>query len=409
MKIAPFLAAGLLTLTALAQQPRPTAPLPPGATAHRDLAYVENGHERQKLDLYLPAKTEGPVPLLIWVHGGGWSAGSKEQCPPLRQGYLDRGYAVASLGYRLSSHAIFPAQIQDCKAAIRWLRAHAKEYGLNGDRFGVWGSSAGGHLVALLGTSGGEKTFEEGANPDISSRIQAVCDFYGPTDFEQFVATPGFASHATATSPEARLFGGAVTERKELAARANPITFVDKTDPPFLIVHGDKDSTVPINQSQSLYQALTKAGVSAHLHTIHGAGHGNGFSGKNIDDLVNGFFEARLKKGSTDIVALSTESEASAAPAASRPGAAGPSPQQRMIPWELIAGRHDKNQDGKITREEFSGPAPLFERIDQNRDGVITKEEHATLAASRSNPAPAPGASPAPAEKENPKPAPSNP
>ncbi|MCX7825807.1 MAG: alpha/beta hydrolase, partial [Verrucomicrobiae bacterium] len=140
--------------------PAPPARVPDGVRAHRDLAYVENGHARQKLDLYLPEKAAAPLPLIIWVHGGGWAAGSKDQCQPLRSGYTSRGYAVASIGYRLSSDAIFPAQIEDCKAAIRWLRAHAKQYGLNPDRFGVWGSSAGGHLAALLGTTGGLKEFD---------------------------------------------------------------------------------------------------------------------------------------------------------------------------------------------------------------------------------------------------------
>jgi acetyl esterase/lipase len=107
-----------------------------GVKAHRDLVYVEGGHERHKLDLYLPEKAEGPLPLLIWVHGGGWQNGSKDGCLPLRGGYVERGYAVASINYRLSGHAVFPAQIEDCKAAIRWLRAHAKEYGLDAKRFG---------------------------------------------------------------------------------------------------------------------------------------------------------------------------------------------------------------------------------------------------------------------------------
>ena len=171
------LIAPLLVITATvmfnqpaAAQPRPgsaraVADVPQGVKAHRDLAYVVNGHERQKLDLFVPEKADGPLPLIIWIHGGGWQNGSKEGCPPLRNGYTGRGYAVASINYRLSGHAIFPAQIEDCKAAIRWLRAHAKEYSLDPQRFGVWGSSAGGHLVALLGTSGDVKEFDVGREP----------------------------------------------------------------------------------------------------------------------------------------------------------------------------------------------------------------------------------------------------
>src|SRR5437868_4772034 len=173
----------------------PVPQVPAGTKAHRDLEYVANGHERNKLDLFVPESADGPLPLIIWVHGGGWQAGSKDGCPPLRGGHTQRGYAVASINYRLSGHAPFPAQIEDCKAAIRWLRAHAKEYNLDPKRFGVWGSSAGGHLVALLGTSGDVKEFDVGANLDQSSRVQAVCDYFGPTDFTVFVTTKGFESH----------------------------------------------------------------------------------------------------------------------------------------------------------------------------------------------------------------------
>jgi acetyl esterase/lipase len=363
----------LLALTSLTLAQAPPPRLPEGAKALRDLAYVEGGHERQKLDLYLPAKAEGALPVIIWVHGGGWQAGSKDQCLPLRSGYLERGYAVASIGYRLSSHAVFPAQIEDCKAAIRWLRAHAKDYSLDPQRFGVWGSSAGGHLVALIGSSGDVKDFDVGANLDQSSRVQAVCDFYGPTDFTVFVTTPGYESHATDSSPEAKLIGGAVMQNKDKAARVNSIAYVSKDDPPFLIVHGDKDPTVPINQSQLLFEALKRTGVSAHFHTIHGAGHGGpGFAGKDIDEMVAAFFDARLKERDTKVEALTTESTADA-PAADQRPTAGP---RRGIPWEAIAGRDDKNKDGKVSREEFSGPAPLFQRLDRNGDGFITREEH---------------------------------
>lgn len=282
-----------------------------GVKSHRDLVYVEGGHERHKLDLHLPEKADGPLPLIIWVHGGGWQTGSKDGCPPLRGGYIERGYAVASINYRLSGHAVFPAQIEDCKAAIRWLRAHAREYGLDAKRFGVWGSSAGGHLVALLGTSGDVKEFDVGANLDQSSRVQAVCDYYGPTDFVVFVTTPGYERHATADAPEAKLIGRAVLENKAKAARVNPITYVSKDDPPFLIVHGDQDPTVPMNQSQLLFQALKKTGVSAHFHTIHGAGHGGpGFAGQDISGMVAAFFDARLKKGTVEIEARVSESTA---------------------------------------------------------------------------------------------------
>jgi acetyl esterase/lipase len=366
-------ASAALAFSAIAQAPR--ASLPAGATAHRDLAYVENGYERHKLDLYLPEKPTGPLPVIIWVHGGGWQNGSKDGCPPLRAGYLENGYAIASLNYRLSGHAIFPAQIEDCKTAIRWLRANAGKYGLDPKRFGVWGSSAGGHLVALLGTSGEVKEFETGANVDQSSRVQAVCDFYGPTDFTVFATTRGYESHAADSSPEAKLLGGAILQNKERAARVNPITYVSTDDPPFLIVHGDKDPTVPLNQSQLLFEALTKSGVGAHLHTLHGATHGGpAFSEPPVDEMVRAFFD-RVLKSATPLSSetRTTESTVVAAVERSTPGG-----NRRGIPWEAVVARNDGNKDGKISREEFTGPPPLFQRLDGNGDGMLTREEHET-------------------------------
>lgn len=274
-----------------------------GVRVLRDLAYVADGHERQRLDLYLPEKAEGPLPLIIWVHGGAWKGGSKAGCPPARQGFVRRGYAVASVGYRLSGDARFPAQIEDCKAAVRWLRAHAGTYGLDPERFGVWGSSAGGLLVALLGTSGGEKAFDVGAHLEQPSRVQAVCDYYGPTDFLQMDARarPGAPfRHDDAGSPESALIGGPVQENREKAARANPVTYVAGAGPlpPFLIVHGDSDPLVPHHQSELLFDALERAGATVRLHTIEGAGHGKGFGGREIGEMAEAFFAQWLKGAS---------------------------------------------------------------------------------------------------------------
>jgi acetyl esterase/lipase len=297
----------LLTLVVIssfagAQQPaesprketRRAPALPAGTKALRDVSYVANGHERQKLDLFLPPGATNPLPLIIWVHGGAWRAGSKENCPALR--YLERGYAVASINYRLSQHAIFPAQLEDCKAAARWLRAHAKEHKLDPDRFAAWGSSAGGHLVALLGTSGDVKGFEVGDNLEFSSRVQAVVDFFGPTDFTQmrkFSLPNAPFDHDSADSPESRLIGGDIQQNKDKAARANPINYVSKDDPPFLIMHGDKDNLVPYQQSEMLRDALQKTGVPVTLKIVEGAGHG--FGGRDIDAQVSEFLDKHLR------------------------------------------------------------------------------------------------------------------
>jgi len=211
-------------------------------------------------------------------------------------GLLQRGIAVASIAYRFSQEATFPAQIHDCKAAVRWLRTHAGEYGLDGGRFGAWGASSGGHLVALLGTSGGVKELEGnvGGDLDASSRVQAVCDFFGPTDFLAMVGKASSIPHGAADSPESLLIGGAIAEHPGRVKQANPITYVTKDAPPFLIVHGDSDPLVPPSQSQMLHDALKKAGADSTLYIVQGGSHG-GFSDLRVPLMVLNFFSKHLK------------------------------------------------------------------------------------------------------------------
>jgi acetyl esterase/lipase len=267
----------------------PKIEAPEDARVFRDLEYVPGGHPRQKLDLYLPAKADQPLPLIVWIHGGAWQGGNKEFCParPL----LARGYTVASINYRLSQHAVFPAQIQDCKAAIRWLRGNAAKYGLDPKHIGVWGASAGGHLVALLGTTPGLQEWDTtGEFLDQSSQVQAVVDWFGPTDLIR-IDSPG------ARSPVARLLGGPVKDNKEKAARASPVTHVTKNAAPFLIMHGDKDQVVPYNQSELLTEALKKAGVEVALVPMKNLGHGGlAFHGPASMKQIENFFDRHLKK-----------------------------------------------------------------------------------------------------------------
>jgi acetyl esterase/lipase len=221
-------------------------------------------------------------------------AGSKEQAQGIR--LAGRGYAVATFNYRLSGVAAFPAQIEDCKAAVRWLRASAKKYNLDPDRFGAIGHSAGGHLASLLGTSAGVKEFEKGDDLDFSSTVQAVCAMSGPTDFLQMDAHApkgAMLKHDPANSPESRLIGGAIQENKEKVAGANPITYVSKDSPPFLLIHGDADPVVPAHQAELLNEALRKAGVDVRLHLIKGGGHGIG--GKEVNEMIDEFFDKHLK------------------------------------------------------------------------------------------------------------------
>jgi acetyl esterase/lipase len=283
---------GVAPLPARAAESKPGQP---NLIVHRDIEYVPGGHERQRLDLYLPKEADpsGQRPLLVWVHGGAWLGGSKERPPALR--LVAKGYAVASINYRLSQHAIFPAQIEDCKAAIRWLRANAGRYGYDPNHIGVWGASAGGHLVALLGATGDVKDFDIGPNRGVSSRVQAVCDFFGPTDFTKMSSFPSTVKHDAPDAPESKLIGGPIQENKDKVRRANPIAYVTKDDPPFLIVHGDKDPLVPHNQSEILRDALQKAGVEATLYTVPGGGHG-GFQDPRVETLVAEFFQKHLRR-----------------------------------------------------------------------------------------------------------------
>jgi len=288
---------GLSLTLSLAQpstkQPQRRVPLPPGVRALKNLEYGQASGRAMLLDLYLPEKSDKPLPLIIWIHGGAWMAGSKDgPSPALR--FTANGYAVAHVGYRLSQEARFPAQIHDCKAAVRWLRANAGKYNLDPNKFIAWGGSAGGHLVALLGTSGGVAELE-GNDNDLkeSSRVQAVVDWFGPTDFLHIGDAQSDLQHNAPDSPESKLIGGALLENKDKAAKASPITYVSKEAPPFLIMHGDHDRTVPFNQSELLYTALKKVGVDATFVPMKGAGHG--FGGPEAIAPVQDFLKRCLK------------------------------------------------------------------------------------------------------------------
>ena len=275
------------------QLPSPTtAPVEiPNVRELTDLPYVNGGTPKQLLDLYLPKTKGAPRPLLVWIHGGAWKAGSKSQCQARR--LVPHGYAVASVEYRFSTEAAYPAQIEDCKAAIRWLRAHAEEYGIDPKRIGVWGSSAGGHLVALLGVTGQDREFDKGENLDQSSAVRCVVDFFGPTDFLHY-GDPPKPLDDPASAP-AMLIGGPVSTHQAEAQRASPIYFVTKDAAPFLIAHGDQDPLVPLQQSTTLDAALKKAGVESTLRVVPGNGHGGpGFTSPEMIQAVVEFLDKHL-------------------------------------------------------------------------------------------------------------------
>lgn len=262
---------------------------------HKDIEYGNVDGHSLKLDLYLPKDAKGE-PLVVWIHGGGWRQGSKSGVPIL---YLvDHGYAVASVEYRFSQVAIFPAQIHDCKAAIRFLRAGADKYGYDAKRIGVAGGSAGGHLVAMLGTTADVKEVEGdvGGNLDQSSRVQAVVDLYGPTDFINFLQETGDPTKARASVSLNQLFGGPPDEHADLAKLASPLLFVSPDDAPTLILHGEKDPIVPLKQSTDFDAALRKAGVPCELVVVPGAGHGGKeFGAPELQRKILEFFDKYVK------------------------------------------------------------------------------------------------------------------
>ncbi|MGL4648284.1 MAG: alpha/beta fold hydrolase, partial [Caldilineaceae bacterium] len=270
------------------------------APTHADLAYASQS-ETQKLDLYLPTTGEGPFPLVIMIHGGGFMFGSKEDGMGLAgvDQLLADGYAVSSINYRLSREATWPAQIHDTKAAVRFLRAVAGDYNLDPERFAVWGASAGGNLAALLGASCNAAELEgDLGNAEQSSCVQAVVDWFGPIDFltldEQFAGTACAQDHNAANSPESTLLGAPIQDVPELVATSNAMNYVDGNEPPFLIQHGSADCNIPPVQGKNLAEAL---GADLATYTlIEGAGHGGEqFAAAENLQIVFDFLNMHLK------------------------------------------------------------------------------------------------------------------
>lgn len=267
-------------------RPRPggARAVPEGVQVVRDLEYARVDGESLHLDLYLPQKSEARPPLLVWIHGGGWTRGSKSQINPALIRLTAEGYAAASIDYRLTGLISHPKQIHDCKGAIRWLRANADKYGYDVTRIGVGGGSAGGHLALLVGLSGGVKELEGdvGGNLDRSSKVHAVVDLFGPSALGLF-------------AEESERFRRNKTP--ELLKSASPVTYLSADDPPVLIFHGDEDQLVPLRQSEHLHKRLQETGLESSFHVIEGAGHGGmQFSDSTRYALIREFFARHIKQ-----------------------------------------------------------------------------------------------------------------
>ena len=237
-----------------------------GPIVERDLVYATvDGHDLT-LDLYRPAGS-GAHPGIVFVHGGGWMSGDKAAFADYALFFAEQGYVGISVNYRLAPEHPFPAAVEDTKAAVRWLRANAAKYGVDPNRIGAMGGSAGGHLVAMLGVTDGSEGLEgTGGNPGTSSRVQAVVDYFGPSDLSLVGNEPDPAI--------VNFIGGTCAEKPELCQEASPVTYVSPDDPPFLIVHGTADDRVPFQQSVVLRDALRRAGVEVTLLGLAGANHG---------------------------------------------------------------------------------------------------------------------------------------
>jgi acetyl esterase/lipase len=274
------------------------APATAGVTIQKDIEYVPGGGAAHLLDLYLPESGGNNVPLVIFVHGGGWHSGSKDGCPA--KFLADHGYAVASINYRLVPEAVFPAQLEDCRAALKFLREHAVDYNIKPDHVGVWGGSAGAHLVSLMGTAPGVDFSTNPATvPPVGKvgemlRVQCVVDMYGPSDLTHIM-------NGTTPNPNnsAVKLLGPYTSGDDLMSKAkwaSPVTYVRSDNPPFLIEHGDADTTVPMAQSQEFSEALQKVGVETTLVIMPGAKHAGGaFFTEENHQTVLAFFDKHLK------------------------------------------------------------------------------------------------------------------
>jgi acetyl esterase/lipase len=270
---------------------QPSAQPPEGITFERDVSYGTGGGEELKLNLARPKNSNGPLPCVVVIHGGAWRAGNKNAHDKQTWDFAQRGYVSVTVGYRFCPKYRFPAQVEDVKCAVRFLRANAQKYGVDPDRIGAVGFSAGAHLSMMLGVMGkGDGLEGEGGWPDQPSQVQAVVGYFGPTDLAA-------EDIPEVSKPLLRDFiGGTPQELPEEHKRGSPITYVSKGDAPTLIFQGTKDRLVPHTQAYKMIDAMTAAGVPGRAELLVGADHGWG--GKDLERTISltfDFFDQQLK------------------------------------------------------------------------------------------------------------------
>ncbi|MBL3656496.1 alpha/beta hydrolase fold domain-containing protein [Fulvivirga sediminis] len=271
-----------------------------------NVAYVNDNLEAHLLDVYIPEGAQESNRTVMFIHGGGWSSGSKELTPGYCKELLDAGITIVGVNYRHSQDTLFPAQIHDVKTAVRFLKTHAEDYHIDTCNLGVMGVSAGGHLAALLGTSFNNDELEGahlGSN-DASSVVQAVVDFFGPT---YFLEMDGFFPescneplvHDIHNSSESKLLGCTISECPERVDFANPLAYINGDEPPFAIYHGDADCAVPMHQSEILRDQLVKFGIKVEYTEHPGGGHDN-FLDPELKRGVAEYFKKALNNDCND-------------------------------------------------------------------------------------------------------------
>jgi acetyl esterase/lipase len=265
----------------------------PEVRVETDLTFGKGGDKELKLDLAMPKEGEGPFPAVLCIHGGAWRAGSRQDLAKIAEMTAARGYVAVTVDYRLAPDARFPAQIEDCKAAVRWLRAEAKKYKIDPDRIGVVGFSAGAHLACLLGATSKEDGLEgAGGNAEQSSKVQAVVSYFGPTDFTTRTWDDELERNLLVP-----FVGASFAEKPELYRKVSPIVYVRKDAPPFLFFHGTEDKLVAVRQSEVMVEKLKAVNVPAELIKFEGEGHGlKGDKMRQSLDKTFQFFDERLKK-----------------------------------------------------------------------------------------------------------------
>lgn len=318
MKTSLLVLVALFVAAPLAAQEKSQAPNPREAMIKQyadkvdvrlDQPYAGSDNPKQQIDLYLPKKPSGdkPLPVIVHIHGGGWVNGDRSSYTGRCLAIAATGdYAAAAVGYRLSGEVKWPAQIYDCKAAIRYLRGHAKELNIDPDRIGVTGSSAGGHLVTLLGTSGGVKELEGGLGEfaSLPSNVTCVINFCGPQD----MAMPLMQGEAAKVDDPAvsGLFGGALADHADAVKAASPITHVSKNTVPVMTMHGTKDLRVDFKHAEMFDAAMKKAGATSILVPIVNAGHGIPVSPELIARM-DAFWDKYLRDKNVGVAATPIE------------------------------------------------------------------------------------------------------